>query len=299
MRCTNCGAELKENAKFCNQCGTPVVNNQEISSENNTANDIVPEKETKKIDVDQIKKNWNDRYTILVLIAVMVIAGAAGLIVKSVSKNRSEEASNNIEENIDLEENNSADDDEIYADDIAEDEQPEQGTVKQEVVEEDVDEKEEPKYDVTEGGIHEYGFFIDDCTWSEAFTKAQEIGGHLVRINSAEEYVYILDKIYELGYDKIQFRIGGRRDLDSGEYYWVDNNNAAYGEILNDPEYWASEVWMQGEPSYADGEIVENCLDIYYYEQEGRWVWNDVPDDIISVVPYFSGKIGYIVEYEN
>lgn len=299
MRCTNCGAELKENAKFCNQCGTPVVNNQEISSENNTANDIVPEKETKKIDVDQIKKNWNDRYTILVLIAVMVIAGAAGLIVKCVSKNRSEEASNNIEENIDLEENNSADDDEIYADDIAEDEQPEQGTVKQEVVEEDVDEKEEPKYDVTEGGIHEYGFFIDDCTWSEAFTKAQEIGGHLVRINSAEEYVYILDKIYELGYDKIQFRIGGRRDLDSGEYYWVDNANAAYGEILNDPEYWASEVWMQGEPSYADGEIVENCLDIYYYEQEGRWVWNDVPDDIISVVPYFSGKIGYIVEYEN
>jgi len=25
---------------------------------------------------------------------------------------------------------------------------------------------------------------------------------------------------------------------------------------------------------------------------------NDVPDDILSVVPSFSGKIGYICEYE-
>ena len=23
--CTNCGTELKENAKFCHQCGTPVL----------------------------------------------------------------------------------------------------------------------------------------------------------------------------------------------------------------------------------------------------------------------------------
>lgn len=29
------------------------------------------------------------------------------------------------------------------------------------------------------------------------------------------------------------------------------------------------------------------------------WEWNDVPDDIIAVVPYYHGKIGYIVEYEE
>ena len=50
---------------------------------------------------------------------------------------------------------------------------------------------------------------------------------------------------------------------------------------------------------FIDGEIQENCIDLFYYEEHGRWVLNDVPNDILAVVPYFSGKIGYIVEYEE
>lgn len=34
------------------------------------------------------------------------------------------------------------------------------------------------------------------------------------------------------------------------------------------------------------------------YSKGNEWIWNDVLNDIISIVPYFSGKIGYIVEYE-
>ena len=75
--------------------------------------------------------------------------------------------------------------------------------------------------------------------------------------------------------------------------------NELYGDVLNSPEYWAYGEWMQGEPSFQDGDIAEDCMDFYYYENENRWTWNDVPNDIISVVPYFSGKIGYIVEYED
>ena len=45
----------------------------------------------------------------------------------------------------------------------------------------------------------------------------------------------------------------------------------------------------------ADG-VEEHVLDLL--SNDGGWYMNDVPDDILSVVPSFSGKIGYICEYE-
>lgn len=156
-----------------------------------------------------------------------------------------------------------------------------------------------PTYDPEEGGVHRYEYVVKDCTWREAFQEAKNSGGYLVRINSRAEYDAILSEINSKGLTNIHFRIGGRRDADSRDYYWVDENNQLYGEKINDPSYWCSSEWMTGEPSFQDGSTQEDCLDICYLKSEGKWYFNDVPDDILATVSYYSGRLGYIIEYED
>ena len=150
----------------------------------------------------------------------------------------------------------------------------------------------------SEDDIHTYQLVVDDCTWTEAFYKAKDAGGYLAHINSQEEFDTIISQIYREGKDSIQFRIGGRRDFSSHKYYWVDENNETYGDVLNNTSYWAYGQWMKGEPSYLDGSVAESYVDFYFFKQENRWVWNDVPDDIIAIVPGYRGKLGYVIEFD-
>lgn len=158
-----------------------------------------------------------------------------------------------------------------------------------------------PEEEGREDGIHSYEFVVRDCSWHEAFWDSQERGGYLVRINSQEEYDYLLQKIQEQELGSVHFYLGGRRHTEGYEYFWADENNQLYGEVLNSAQAWCARQWFDGEPSYEDPTIhvQEEYLNMFYLKREERFVWVDVPDDIPAVVPAFSGKVGYIVEYED
>jgi hypothetical protein len=138
-----------------------------------------------------------------------------------------------------------------------------------------------------------------DCTWEEAQEKCIQKGGYLVQINSPEEFDYITQLIEDQEKENIQFFIGGRRNVWDVDYYWVDEYGNLTGDSLNDSLAWCSSYWLDGEPSLEDQDMDETCMTMFYSSGEGRWVWNDVPSDILAAVPGYAGKIGFICEYDT
>lgn len=155
--------------------------------------------------------------------------------------------------------------------------------------------------DSAEEGIHRYELIVSDTTWTEAYNICLSKGGYLVRINSDEEYQAILQQIEEQGKRNIKFWIGGRRGPDTGsDYKWIYEDGKYGSEVLNTDEKYSS-YWLENEPSYLDKStnIEEACMNIVYLEKEQRWVWNDVPDDILAAASFYEGSIGYVCEYDN
>ncbi len=162
---------------------------------------------------------------------------------------------------------------------------------------EEESETEEPETE--ESSIHRYEYVVEDCTWQEAFETCKSKGGCLVNIDDEAEFAYITAEIEKNGMKEILFYLGASQDSEQN-YRWRSAEGAFSGGILNGVGHsWHSRYWMQGEPSYYDGEIEENVLAMQFFEKEARWVFNDVPGDIVGNFSYLSGKIGYICEYSE
>lgn len=286
MFCKNCGTQLKDEARFCPKCGTPVaVNQQNVDNQDGYTPPQSP-----------APKKWKDSYTVFALIGVFAVAIAVGFGAKAIlqSKAQDEAAMYAVSDDDAANSNDAADsygdedynDDDRYSEDSYEDNSYD-------------DETEAGAYDASEGGIHRYSYIVDDCTWTEAFYRAQEQGGYLARINSREEYDQITSDIERMGYEKKQWFIGAGREYGSTAYYWLDENGNVYGDKLNDSDYWANSEWLSGEPSYRSDGTEELYVEMFYSSSLGRWVWNDCADDVIGIVPSYSGKVGYIIEYED
>lgn len=147
--------------------------------------------------------------------------------------------------------------------------------------------------------IHSYSFHIEDCTWEEAFARAQEKGGHLVRIDSWQEWKYLQEEADAQGYQEVLFLLGGRRDADGREYRWVDRDGLLMDPVLNEENSWTEKIWLEGEPSFSYEGYQETYLCMKYQKAEERWAWNDIVNDELALSPGLTGRIGYIVEYSE
>lgn len=143
--------------------------------------------------------------------------------------------------------------------------------------------------------IHRYELLRNDVTWEQAYDDCKSRGGYLVQINSLEEYQHIIQQINGEAKQDVHFFLGGRRSGSGRDYYWINSQNEFEGDSLNPgKDSWAAGHWMENEPSYSSDGEAEQYMSLVYYQN--AWVFNDVPEDISK---YYSGKIGYICEYDE
>ena len=146
-----------------------------------------------------------------------------------------------------------------------------------------------------ESSIHTYEIVMADISWTDACYECLARGGYLARINSPEEYAAVTAQIAAADLENGMFWLGGCRSNEN-EYRWLYEDGSASAEILNGKEYW-----LEGEPSFYDEstDAEETAVLMFHSSAAAGWVWNDVPDDVLSVAPFYAGKLGYICEYED
>lgn len=314
MFCKKCGKQLKNGVLFCIYCGEKVT--LPNASSQIKAEDVIQEQEPVKEqmpveELESVEEQMPDKVQtpveesvhrevpqnllqiVIIGVLILVITGlVVGYFIRSGHSKESDE---------DVETFSSQEmDSELEEPEEMEEESPVKDA-EESAEQEEAEPLAEPVEESTEEGIYSYELIVSDVTWMQAYDDCIARGGHLVRINSEEEYQAILQQISEEDKTNIKFWLGGMRaSADSYEYRWVYEDGTYGDEILNQDDKYLS-YWLSGEPSYQ-GETPEDqemYLNMFYRGKEERWVWNDVPNDIIAVVNSYSGTVGYICEYEN
>ena len=97
------------------------------------------------------------------------------------------------------------------------------------------------------------------------------------------------------GYEGYRFFVGASRSADSYTYYWLNPDGSLSNKPLNGEGVWSDSYWMAGEPSYGE----ETYVFLLYRYGEERWCFNDVPNDVFTPAPEYSGQVGYIIEFPD
>lgn len=289
MKCSSCGNDLKIGQKFCTKCGTPIL--QEGLPDNSSIN---------------AKFIWQEKYTYIAIAVIFVLAACLGVAVKVIKSSKEQPAiAGDVIEKVAATEQEESDDDINQTVSSDNEERTAVNRENKETEYEQTQEEQEGSVAYDEIGIHVYELIVDDVTWTEAYENCLRMGGHLVRINSDSEYNAILQQIQNEDKANIKFWIGGYRGIGR-DYRWVYNDNydtkdeILVGDIIINEDSMYAGYWLDGEPSFYDEmtETEENRMNMFYMKDLGKWVWNDVTDDLLEVASFYAGTVGYICEFE-
>jgi len=328
--CSRCGKKLneEEDIAFCPKCGKPIISDyQEII---NQASYQYSKKNGKK------KTDSKFRNTLVIVIASLVLITGIGVLYllaegqkKATSSSETAtlttedttELSDKKEVDVEPEEKKpetivsenkiaSEDGDRLEAEDSdkmdaseddAEDDSDEDAEDEKDS-DKKIDKKDEKDKKDEEEDKHHYELFVANVTWKEAEVLCRDKGGHLATISSDAELKEITNLIVNEDKMTVSFYVGCTRDKeyvgDSINYCWIQKKDDKYetSPVL-------ASLWLQNEPSYSghDSEgiiIEEKYVDLVYREEKGKAYLNDVSNDILSQSPSFSGRVGYICEFE-
>ncbi|MCI5516957.1 MAG: zinc-ribbon domain-containing protein [Roseburia sp.] len=311
MFCNKCGQEIKPGAKFCTKCGTPVPQVQQPAPEQPAKPkkaQPAPEqpakpkkaqsapKQSVTPEQEPPKKNKKPVFVILVIILVILLFVCGGLVGYYITQIRGND------DTVVSDDNDKDKDTESLSRESGKkskkDSETEEATeaVSKKGAHATVDGTEESEVKET-NKEHTYQIVVADVTWTQAYQQAKEVpNGHLATFETQEEMDKVIQQINAEGHNDMIFWIGMTRRGDSTDYQWVDENGKSEGKMEN-----SNSNWLQGEPSFydTDNSKDEYYVDMFYSSSNSRWVWNDVPDDLLALIPSYSGKVGYIVEIEE
>ena len=132
-----------------------------------------------------------------------------------------------------------------------------------------------------------YELVVGEVSWNEANEAARETGGHLITITSENEMSIAEDLANDAGLKYIWL----------GGYTSVKYDNA-YGHWVTGEDFSQYTNWYEGEPSRNDSDGTPEMY-LMMWQVDGEWSWNDERNDPMSEFEFFTGKSGYIIEYED
>ena len=152
---------------------------------------------------------------------------------------------------------------------------------------------------------HRYELYVGDITWDEAKKQCEEKGGYLAAITTIEEYEHIKKGIEDSGQTPVAYWIGASCDRPSSyypTYEWHEPKRDYLKDIFISYTIMGK-YWADGETSYyrqaAEEKIDETGIYLLYDDAKEDCYLYDAPMDTLLRDPEYTGKIGYICEYDS